>query len=210
MVSVFLLASSLLMMLKPVCASELYLLIDKRSFALGESVVFKISADSPSPVGYYVDLYVYDSINHLESQISLKGSTLVFPYDFPATITYTPLKADIYTVKLWMFQPALSRQAYLEDTITFTVLPYAVTTQTTAAAFTTTSVATTKTMEITVTVTTRTTFTTTDIEITKISWTNLNIIIIVALLILAAFMIGRRLSIIHTPISEQPESHRPG
>ncbi|MFH0848031.1 MAG: hypothetical protein V1857_00830 [archaeon] len=210
MISAFLLASCTLAMARPAYARELSLSINKQSFNLGESVVFRISADLPSPAGYYIDLYVYDSVNHLEGQISVKDSRIVFPYDFPITLTYVPLKADVYSAKLWMFQPALSRQAYLEDTIIFTVLPYVATTQTaTTATSTMTSVTATKTMETTVTITTRTTITTTDIEITRIGWTNLNIMIIIALLILVAFMIGRRLTLVRPPTSEKSESQPP-
>ncbi len=174
-------------------ARDLYLSVNKQSVSLGEAIIFKVHAYNPSPVAYMIDLYIYDSFNFLEQQISVKAGP-VFPSNFPVTVSYTPLKTDVYTAKLWMYQPILSRNAYLEDTMVFTVLSSAISAQTATTAYTAQTTVT-KTTETIVTITSTTTYTRVDVEITKVTWTNMIVISTVVAAIVVAFVVGNRIAV---------------
>lgn len=123
---------------------SLYLSFDKPLYASGETVkiTVQIAAESCKQHDHLFELYVYDSRNLLLSQIAGErpGGLVLRPEDFPFTLGYTPPKADVYTVKLWVTHSPLSwghRTPYLEDTAALTVVPYLTTTQTTTTQATT-------------------------------------------------------------------------
>jgi len=139
---------------------SLYLTVNKPFYVLGETVMFTvhIGKDSCKQHGHVVDIYVYDS-KSLEDYFrveKVQGLALQ-PWDFPINASYTPQKVDVYTAKLWVIHTQTSGhpQAYVEDTVAFTVAAYTIT------ASWTTTVVTTRTMETVVTAQTTVTVTTT-------------------------------------------------
>jgi len=180
-VSMFVVVCFIFTPVNSVADRSLYLTFDRPLYALGETVriTTQISAEACSKHDHLFELYIYDSQNLLislitgERTIGLGGERIVLrPEDFPVTRAFTPPKADIYTVKLWVIHSPLGwghRQAYLEDTATLRVVPYLVTTQTTT---TPGQLTTTITTVLTARSTTGTTITTTETETVGIDLTS--------------------------------------
>jgi len=143
-----------------------------------------------------VDIYIYDSQNFLIFQTVLRRTPEIGlqPEDFPITVTWTPSKTDLYSVKLWVvheFPGAGHRQAYLEDTTTFRVIPYV----TTTFPATTSLVIITRTVVTTTTTRTTTSITTVETEMIKVDWVMILIVLVavaISFSIFAAFDIGKR------------------
>jgi len=173
---------------------SLYLTIDKTICTPGETVTINvyIGKESCKEHGHYVDVYIYDSQNFLVHRVYFEKTSglAVQPWDFPLNLTYTPTRVDVYTVKLWVvhWSPWGHPQAILEDTVTFSVIPYTTTVVTTPLVTMTTSV----TVVTTVHSYTTTTLTSTEVEMAKIDSATVLILLVVALSIIAAFEMGRR------------------
>ena len=193
--SILILAQFACQTVQAVDGRSLYLTIDKTICTSGETVTIRvyIGKESCKEHGHYVDVYVYDSKNFLVHRVYFeKASGLaVQPGDFPLNVTYTPTRVDVYTVKLWVihWSPWGHPVAILEDTLTFSVVPY------TTAVVTTTPLAT-MTTSVTVITTvhsyTTTTLTSTEMETAKIDSATVSILLVIAVLIIAAFEMGRR------------------
>jgi len=183
---------------------SLYLTVDKTVFALGENVTItiQIGKESCKEHAHDLDVYIYDSAGILVHEVDWGrtpfeqafGLGLFQPWDFPVKTTYRPAKVDAYSIKLWVIHAYGGGhwRAYLEDTATFKVVPYMATAQTTSAPTTTQPLTMTRPAIVTITTTTSATVTRTEIGVIEIDWARILMVMSVALLVFAAFEIGRR------------------
>ena len=180
---------------------SLYVVLDKPLYVLGETVTMTIMvrAEGCKHHAHFLDIYIYNSENILVREIYVeKFQDIPIPSDeLPVNVTYVPLKVDVYTVKLFVkhvIGPG-GGSTYLEDTVTFRVIPHVVMTQTTTLPTTASLVTITRTVVTTTTTSATVSITTEEREMVKVDWVAILILltaVAAALSIFAAFEIGKR------------------
>jgi len=123
---------------------------DKSTYSLGETVtiIVQLGNEKCREHDHYLDIYIYDSTNILVHQVYLEYSDGIGlkPTDFPVKVKYSPLKPDVYIVKLWVLHGKGWGHPnwYLEDTTTYRVTTQVLTTYTSTSTVTATTVSTSR------------------------------------------------------------------
>ena len=161
----------LILLLPPLYADRsLSVSSDKPTYGPGETVtiIVQLGNEKCREHDHYLDIYIYDSANILVHQVYLEYSDGIGlrPPDFPVKEKYSPLKSDVYTVKLWVLHGKGWGHPnwYLEDTTTFLISTQPLTTHTTVSVTTVSTPSVVSSTTVPATPTTRTSVTSTPTE----------------------------------------------
>ena len=178
---------------------SLSLSVDKPVYSLGEivTITVDIQAEKCRDHGHFLDIYIYNSMGFLIHRVYLEAAPeiAIMPWNFPVKISFTPREVDVYTVKLWVEHSTMSRHWFLEDTITFRVVPYVTSTTQVTLTPTTSSIVVTITIVTTTTTRAIVTVTTAEMQLVEFDWTTVSMLLIlvaVALLVFGAYELGKR------------------